>query len=151
MLPKIITSLTLQLREKDKGINKLKQILKGNSNWELMVISLFNILLDVVLIPRDFIALIDESLGETQSHPKHKKESKPYDDYTDYKLYSVSSSVESLQVSESKEELKSLVDDKNNESLSHQCKLIIHKTNNSMLDVIIRTNKLTSNKYYGYR
>ena len=52
MLQEIIMSLTLQLREKDKQIEKLKQSLKGNCNYEVMIISF----VDVRLMPKAFTA-----------------------------------------------------------------------------------------------
>ena len=66
-LQEMITSLTLQLRERDKHIEELKQSLKGNPYYYVSVtFHCMSSLLDLAFIPKAHKPVTDQGLEETQ-------------------------------------------------------------------------------------
>ena len=77
-LQEIITSLTLQLQERDEQIEKLKQSLKGNSYYYIIVTFCCILLLkDLAFIPKACKPVTDQGLEEIHTKPYRNKESTP--------------------------------------------------------------------------
>ena len=77
-LQEIITSLTLQLQERDEQIEKLKQSLKGNSYYYIIVTFYCILLLkDLAFIPKARKPVTDQGLEEIHTIPYRNKESTP--------------------------------------------------------------------------
>ena len=78
-LQEIITSLTLQVQEKDEQIEKLKQSLKGNSYYYIGVTfyCIYIIVKDLAFIPKARKPVNDQGLEEICTKPYQKEESTP--------------------------------------------------------------------------
>ena len=75
-LQEIITSLTLQLRERDKHIKEIKQSVKGNYYYYVSVTFHCMVLfLDLTSIPNPHKPITDQGLEGIQTEPNQEKES----------------------------------------------------------------------------